>query len=134
MRGMTPGRATFNKWFVGVMAGACFATSAAIAFSSPDDQFWWGGFLRAGVVLVALWFCLPSRDRPAAWEGVRLFPTLILIGAVILTVIRPKVGLPVLLLVLAVRAVSNLFRTRRTARNRPRTETRLRETSDEHAR
>ena len=113
---MDPGQASFNKWFVGVAACACFGAAGVIAARSPDDQFWWGGFLRAGVVLVALWFCLPSRDRPAAWTGLWTAPTLILIGAAVLTAVRPKVGLPVLLLVLAIRAMTNLFRRHRPSR------------------
>lgn len=112
---MSPRREAFNKWFVGIMAAACFAASAAIAVSTPDEPFWWGGLLRAGVVLVVLWFCLPSRTRPAAWEGVRPFPTIILIGAMLLTIVRPKIGLPVLLIVLGIRWLSNLFRSRRTS-------------------
>ncbi|HEX6987402.1 MAG TPA: hypothetical protein VF170_18635, partial [Planctomycetaceae bacterium] len=76
------------------------------------------GFLRAGVVLAALWACLPTKDRPAAWADLKPLPAAILLGALVLAVIRPKVGLPVLLVVLAVRWVASLRRPKVVPRSR----------------
>lgn len=103
-------RETLNRWFVAVMAASCFITAAIIARTHPDEMFWWGGFLRAGVVLVVLWFCLPTQGRKAAWSGMRPGPTFFVLGALFLVVLRPKVGLPILIVVLATTWISNRLR------------------------
>lgn len=96
---------TLNRWFVGLLAVLCFVASGVLALTSPSEVFWWGGFLRAGIVLVALWTCLPTRDRPAAWADFNPLTAAILFGVTLLAVIRPKVGLPALAIVLLVRYV-----------------------------
>lgn len=96
---------TLNRWFVGLLAIVSFIASGVLAITSPSEVFWWGGFLRAGIVLVALWTCLPTRDRPAAWANFNPLTAAILVGVTLLAVIRPKIGLPALAIVLLVRYV-----------------------------
>ena len=107
---MKPESASFQRWFVGGAAVACFFTAAVLGVADPDEPFWWGGFLRAGIVCVALWACLPTRSRPAAWADFKPWPTALLVAAVLLAIIRPKVGLPLLFVALFVRWLSNLRR------------------------
>lgn len=107
---------TFNRWFVGILAAACFVAAAWIWLAAPQEQywrFWWGGFLRGGVVLVALWFCLPTKSRPAAWANFSPLSATLFAAAVLLTILRPKVGLILLLAVIAARAIFGRFSRRR---------------------
>lgn len=94
---------TLNRWFVGLMAVACFVASGVVMITSPGEVFWWGGLLRAGIVLVALWSCLPTPDRPAAWADFKPLTAAIVLGVTLLAVIRPKIGLPALAVVLLIR-------------------------------
>lgn len=111
---------TFNRWLVGALAIGCFVAAGYMWANAPDPsndagiwRFWWGGFLRGGVVLVAFWFCLPTKTRPAAWASFNPLSATFFVVAILLTILRPKVGLPLLLLFLAVRTVVGLFRHRR---------------------
>jgi len=101
---------TLNRWLVAILAAACFVAAGCIAVASPKDQFWWGGFLRGGVVLVALWFCLPTKSKPAAWAGISPLSATLFAAAVLLTILRPRFGLPLLLVLLALRAIGRWFR------------------------
>jgi hypothetical protein len=106
-------RDTFNQWFVAAAAAACFIAAIVIAFRAPDEQFWWGGLMRAGVVLTILWFCLPSRGRRAAWAGIRPLTLTILIGVGLLALLRPKIGVPLLVAAITVYKLTGFFRPRR---------------------
>ena len=107
---MNLNRETFNRIFVATAAAACFLAAGTIAFRTPDEPFWWGGFLRAGVVLTVLWFCLPARGRRAAWSGLRPLPTAMLLLGLVLTVVRPKLGIPLLVAVSAFHKLTSFFR------------------------
>ena len=96
------------------MAAVCFAASAIVAFRAPSEQFWWGGMLRAGIVLVALWFCLPSNSRPAAWAGFKPLTAAVLGSALVLAIVRPKFGLPLVGLLLLIHYIFTPKRRRRT--------------------
>jgi hypothetical protein len=115
---MARDRNTFNRWFIGAVAVGCLLAAGALAVVQPDEPFWWGGLLRAGVVCVALWACLPTRTRAAAWADFKPLPTALLLGAASLAVLRPKVGLPLLLLVVFVRWLSSLRRPRASSESR----------------
>lgn len=104
---------TFNRWFIGVLAAACFVAAGWIATAAPEEQFWWGGFLRGGVVLVAFWFCLPTKTRPAAWASFSPLSATLFAAAVLLTILRPKVGLLLLLALIAARAMFGRFSRRK---------------------
>jgi chromate transport protein ChrA len=44
---------------------------AAVGFSTqPKESVWPAAAMRVGIVLGALWLCLPARTRPAAWEAI----------------------------------------------------------------
>lgn len=106
-------RITLNRWLVGLSAVACLLAAGIVAWSAPHEQFWWGGFLRGSVVLAALWFCLPTRNRPAAWADFSPLSAALFAAAVLLTILKPKIGLLLLLGVLAARAVTNFWTRRR---------------------
>jgi hypothetical protein len=102
---MTPQTVTLNRWLVGSIAVACFVASAVVAVTAPSEMMWWGGLMRAGVVLAALWACLPTKNRPAAWADFKPLSAALLIGALLLAILRPKVGIPAVVVLLAVRYV-----------------------------
>jgi hypothetical protein len=107
---------TFNRWFVGILAVGCFVAAAWIWVAAPEEQywrFWWGGCLRGGVVLAALWACLPTKTRPAAWASFSPLSATLFAAAVLLTILRPKIGLLLLLAVIAARVMFSRFSRRR---------------------
>jgi hypothetical protein len=110
---MTPRTITLNRWLVGGATIVCFVASAIVAVLSPEDMLWWGGLLRAGVVLAALWMCLPTKDRPAAWADFSPWAAALFGGALLLAILRPRVGLPLVVVLLVLRYV---FRPRRKPR------------------
>jgi hypothetical protein len=116
---MVSRKVTLNRWLVGTAAVGCFIASASIALAAPRETFWWGGLLRAGIVLVALWFCLPTRNRPAAWADVSPLGAAILLGTLLIAIVRPRVGLPLLIVVLFVQWLFSL-RHKPPVKRRPR--------------
>lgn len=107
---MDKGVITLNRWLVGILTLACLVASLITFLQSPDRPFWWGGFLRAAIVLGTLWICLPTQTQPAAWANFRPMTAALVLGVLLLAVIRPRIGLPILLGILAIRA---LFTRRR---------------------
>ena len=114
------GTITFNRWLVGGLAVACFVAAAVMWASSPVAtgdaalwRFWWGGFLRGGVVLAAFWFCLPTKSRPAAWADFSPLSATLVTAALLLAILRPKIGLILLLAILAARALMSRLTRRR---------------------
>jgi hypothetical protein len=55
------------------------------------SYFFWGGMIRNGIVLGALWLALPTQNRPAAWEDISWSSViLVLITALVLLSSRMK--------------------------------------------
>lgn len=102
---MENGTITFNRWVVALLTLTCFAAAAYIWNRDPDEIFWWGGFIRAGLVLGVLWFCLPARNRPAAWANFSPGSAALVAGVLMLTIIRPRLGLPLLAIFVLYRIV-----------------------------
>lgn len=102
---MENGTITFNRSVVAILTLGCFAAAALIWMRSPDDIFWWGGFIRAGLVLGVLWFCLPTHNRPAAWANFTPASAALVAGVLILTIIRPRLGLPLLGIIVLYRII-----------------------------
>jgi hypothetical protein len=100
---MTPQSITLNRWLVGLATIASFAASAIVAVVAPSELFWWGGLLRAGVVLGALWTCLPTRTRPAAWADFSPWAAALFAGVLLLAILRPRVGIPAIIALLFLR-------------------------------
>ncbi|MFO0998909.1 MAG: hypothetical protein U0936_01090 [Planctomycetaceae bacterium] len=93
---------------VGIIALACGLLSAFGLWGGYQDSAWPAACLRIGIVLGALWLCLPVSRRPTVWNGLGrgrlavlvlmavfvnrikvLFPILLVIGIVI-WIVRPK--------------------------------------------
>ncbi|SFI54095.1 hypothetical protein [Planctomicrobium piriforme] len=91
---MSPG---WNRILVAVMAVACLVAAFAIALTDSMDNLWCGSFVRAGLLLGALWIGLPTKGRAAAWANVSPYWILaagagiVLIGRVVK---RPQVLIP----------------------------------------
>ena len=111
-----PQKIAVNRPLVGVISLACLATSGGLYFlqgSNPDWDIWRGAFMRAGLMMGALWFALPTRNRDAAWANVSLPALFGLIALVVVVPSRPRVYVPLL----AVVAVIGFFL--RPRRRRP---------------
>jgi hypothetical protein len=93
---------------VGIIALVCGLLSAYGLWGGYQDSAWPAACLRIGIVLGALWLCLPVNRRPTVWNGLGrgrlavlvliavfvnrikvLFPILLVIGIVI-WIVRPK--------------------------------------------
>lgn len=93
---------------VGIIALACGLASMFGLWGGYQDSAWPAAFLRIGIVLGALWLCLPVSRRPTVWSrlgrgrlaalvllavfGNRLkflAPMLVVIGIVV-WIVRPK--------------------------------------------
>ena len=90
---------------VGGAAVACFVAAAVMAVAWRGSELWWGGALRAGLGLAVFWLALPAPGRPAAWEGISPLTGVVVVGAVVLALLRPKIGLPLCGLLLVFRYV-----------------------------
>lgn len=55
---------------VGWITLGCLAL-AAVGFATQEkDSVWPAAAMRVGIVLGALWLCLPAKTRPAAWAAI----------------------------------------------------------------
>lgn len=73
-------------------------------------EMWYAGFLRVGLLMGAFWQALPARGRDAAWAEVS--PVALIGGLIVLFVAvrRPKVFIPLLVVVGAILFVLRLLR------------------------
>lgn len=113
-----------NRTLVGVISLGCLCAAAGlwVKYGTADDDWmlWIGGFSRAGTFMFAVWLALPSKSQDAAWARIS-WPTLI--GAIVglLAVVRrPKVLVPLLLVVAAIGFVMRFLGGKRGASNRDR--------------
>jgi hypothetical protein len=81
---------------------------------SGDSQVrvWWAGFGRVGLLMIALWVALPSKDRPAAWANISKPMLIVVLLVAVMVAIRPWIGIPLL----ALMAVVGFFLRPRTRR------------------
>ena len=102
-----------NRKLVGLISLVCLLTSAGLYLVYGSDESWemWrAGFMRVGLLMGAFWQALPTRDRDAAWA--RVSP-LAFVGALVtlfVAVRRPKVFVPLLVIVGAVLLVLRFLR------------------------
>ena len=69
---------------------------AAIGFATqPKELFWPAASMRVGIVLGALWLCLPAKTRPAAWSAMTQGRLAVIILVAVL-INRVKFMLPLL--------------------------------------
>jgi len=105
-----------NRTLAGVLAIGCGLAGAALCvLRGTDDQFA-AGFIRASLLLGALWCAMPGKNREAAWANVSPY---VLIGAVLAVVLVFR-HLRVLLPIALVLAAIGYFlrpRTRRPSRH-----------------
>lgn len=94
---------TLNRPLVGVIALVCLCAFAVLRFgveeTNENYQLWASAFGRVGLVMGALWIALPTKGRPAAWAEVSSNTFLGLLLAVIGIAWRPKVAIPVVIVV-----------------------------------
>ena len=118
-----PTKVPVSRTLVGIISLACLCAGPGLLLANPDDdsvRLWAGGFNRAGLLMGALWFALPSGNRGAAWTNVSI-PALAggLLGLLAL-VRNPRVILPMLAVLGIVFFLKRfLGGGRAPARNRP---------------
>ena len=97
-----------NRWLVAVLAVVCLFSGITIAVVDTPNNMWCGGFVRVGVLLSVLWFCLPSKGRPAAWAN---FSPWWLLGIVPLLIMvrRPVVLVPLVIVLVFLGAIIPMF-------------------------
>lgn len=97
-----------RKLRVGLAAAGCLIAGTVGLFVGTKDSIWVAACLRVGVVLGALWLCLPVQSRSSAWKFLTreklavlvmiavffhrakfLIPVLVIFG-IIAWVVRPK--------------------------------------------
>lgn len=96
---MSKNKITLNRPLVGIIALVCLCAFVGLWFAgdetSENPKLWAAAFGRVGLLMGALWLALPTRDRPAAWAEVSSNTFLGLVLAVIGIAWRPKVAIPV---------------------------------------
>ena len=118
-----PTKVPVSRTLVGIISLACLCTGPGLLLANPNDdsvRLWAAGFNRAGLLMGALWFALPSGKRGAAWTNVSI-PALAggLLGLLAL-VRNPRVILPMIAVLGAVFFIKRfLGGGRAPARNRP---------------
>lgn len=80
---------------VGWITLGCMALAVGGFATQEKDSVWPAAAMRVGIVLGALWLCLPARTRPAAWAAITRGRLLVIIGMAIL-INRVKFVLPLL--------------------------------------
>jgi hypothetical protein len=93
---------------VGVVTIVCFVVAMIGLNTAGTDSAWPAAALRISIVLGALWLCLPTSQRPAAWSKLtrgrlavivlaavfinrlKFFVPLLAVVAVFAWIIRPK--------------------------------------------
>ena len=85
-----------GRFGVGVAAAACLLGAGLCYLVRPDQQLWWAGAMRVGIVMSALWVALPGRKRAAAWAGWdgKAIAFVTLCG--LLSFRAPQIGVPLL--------------------------------------
>ncbi len=118
-----PTKVPVSRTLVGIISLTCLCVGPGLLLARPDDdsvRLWAAGFNRAGLLMGALWFALPSGNRGAAWANVSI-PALGggLLGLLAL-VRNPRVLLPMIAVLGVVFFLKRFLGGGRTpARNRP---------------
>ena len=80
---------------VGGITLGCIAL-AAVGFATQEkDSVWPAAAMRVGIVLGALWLCLPTESRPSAWAAITRGRLVVIILTAVL-INRVKFILPLL--------------------------------------
>lgn len=107
---MTQHNAAVNRTLAGLLALGCGLAGVALCSLRGIDDPFGAGFIRAGLVLGALWCAMPTRTREAAWARVSPYAVIGIAIAIVLFVRHLRVLLP---LALVIAVVSFLLRPRK---------------------
>lgn len=91
----------------------CAVAAPLLARSRGWNDLLVAGLIRVGVVCLAAWLALPSIHRLTARsvrKGIKAGGTLLLMGAVVLLALRPRIFGPLLLLAVALTYLGKVFR------------------------
>jgi hypothetical protein len=80
---------------VGWITLACMVLAAVGFVTQEKEAVWPAAAMRVGIVLGALWLCLPAKTRPAAWAAMTR-GRLVVIVVTAMLINRVKFMLPLL--------------------------------------
>jgi hypothetical protein len=89
---ITDSQVPVNRPLVGCLALGCLGLGMLVGVSGIEGttNLWQGALTRVGVILGALWLCLPTRHREAAWARVPIGTVVVfLVG--LLIIVRARV-------------------------------------------
>lgn len=108
-----------NRTMVGFISLTCLSAWIFLFLRYPEAKgdllLWQGGLMRAGLLMGAFWFALPTKNRDAAWANVSPWTLVGMIGSVVGIAARPRVFVPLLA---ALAVIGFFLRPRKTARDR----------------
>lgn len=111
-----------NRPLVGIIALACLGIAGYLYWLAPQDLFAQqdiatGAFMRVGLLMLAFWLALPSKNRDAAWANLPPWLFVALAVTIVVFATRPKVAI---LLVLFFGILGFVLRPRNKKRRPPR--------------
>ncbi|QDU06224.1 hypothetical protein V6x_59750 [Gimesia chilikensis] len=111
-----------NRTLVGIIALACLGVAGYLYWFAAQDLFAQqdivtGAFMRVGLLMLAFWLALPTKNRDAAWANVPPWLFVAVAVTIVLFATRPKVAIP---LVLFFGMIGFVLRPRNKKRRPPR--------------
>ncbi len=92
-----------NRNLVGIISIACFLLAGYLYQFVTVEEFAQqkvatGAFMRVGLLMFAFWLALPHKNREAAWANVSPWVFVGLISAVVGVAWRPKIAVPIIVI------------------------------------
>jgi regulator of protease activity HflC (stomatin/prohibitin superfamily) len=113
-----PSSELVSRPLVGLLAVICVAIAGGVWIVDPERTAVIGAFGRVGLVLVALWFALPTASGPMGW---RIAAPLVVMFAIVIGLAKNSRVLVILIpLLLAIGLLATLFRPKQGPGARPR--------------
>ncbi|QDT38771.1 hypothetical protein [Stratiformator vulcanicus] len=99
-----------NPRLVGLIALGCLLGAGGSYLFLPHKPSLYAGFIRVGLLMSALWLALPSKNREAAWARLSPLGVAIWVATLLLVAISPKLGVPLLIVLMVIRFIRRPLR------------------------
>lgn len=111
-----------SRNLVGFISIVCFMIAGYLYKFVTEEQFeqqemMTAAFMRVGLLMFALWLALPSKKREAAWANVSPWVLVGFILAIVGVAWRPKIVVPLIIILAVVGFVLRPRKKKRTPRN-----------------
>lgn len=99
---MSDEKIAVNRTLVGIIGLVCLGIYGYLYWIAPQDMFAQqdiitGAFMRVGLLMMAFWLALPSKNREAAWANLPPWVFVAVALSIVLFATRPKVAIPLVL-------------------------------------